>query len=1467
MLYQTTPQSTYTVLGPSTLGQVPRVQQDSRTLSNYLKQEVQKTYNPIVVDNKENRNSNMVESGYTLRREFTSSPPRAFKSKIGSSRDSFNREMPVNNFAPLNFHQVRISKDQMPMPEKASEKLLFKFKVYPTRIEKCQIDEFGNEIEGGLLEVTHTTSPYQPQTEKLQIRDLVLPPSFKLISSRYIQLPLPRESQEILALQQQAERQMQADLLKQQEELRTQELLLQQHQAWIREEEIRQQQAEELNRQRAQHYMEEQARIAHQREEEAAWARYREQIEQHNIQQVKYQRQLEEYRNLQYIIRRSHEIFSQALGNQVNNDFGNQGDLVEPVFLETDQSEGQNQILQSIPLQVRPLGNNLPRTAPEEGSAVWTGRVVPVNEQSAFWPIQRQVTQESSKPRHMFESLVPPRDVETTYHPSNPMPPPVMDYVLQGPGMSHSAVMAQPSQNDQKRDTAIISKDFNDWIERGVFKQIHTGQPQGLSLIDEVAEDKSDCSPYKMARDRSCYTLDQKSLILAKAPQEKGSSFSTYAQENMEMHPEPKPYTGESSLSNNHQGDYCGYKQAPMQNYFQSICVEPAGRINPKPVEEVDISPSHTADNLAAPSQKVLSSAYLYQQSRFAFKGPTFTEYAINEVRAEEEEENVRDRRVKEMTPNQSHEFRAHPIDTDNSNSPKKDGRDSCQVVFPSLRFSSARVDRSIQARSSGGDFNNIGSGDFVILQPSKPEEKQMNAYIIAPIHVDGHRKVVQSEATQADFLSPYLATQLMQQILNSRDFSAEPNGQPFTVTVSQDQTAEKNNYFINVELTPEMQNVPESTIPVNAQSYNTQPFDFKKKNQTVDSTDLAMQMNRSLREEEDEVTIDGLFKENSLNSSPRGMGLCLPEDNIIHPVREYKLPLEGIQEQSREESEHRHASRQIVGDSRQSDVFDSRTYDPNTLPQYQSVQKGLSASRQDLLDIIHEEINPNNGTPVHFADFFRPTEENRTSQNYQTQHTPLEIEDYIQRSIKRGTQTPDKQPLTQRSVTGVPIEPVSAQRTEEAVNFTFEIQKKPAQVVQSSQERKNSPMPKKSVPKAEPAPQSRSKSKSVKRNSEPITKKPQTAKPVFAEGEEDPEPIIIKIPEKPSDTSSVKSAKVKPTDKKASPKPSRSPTPLKGEGDYKSVNQIVKQTLDESRSRPGKEEAKPMNHSKGTISPVSPITTKTQKRSVTPTTRNKQKEQPKESLRREPSPIAPTKYKQTIKTLFQDQVGPRKRPIDEETDTIYRQKPHKPEPSLSHYNQASDSDNGLDMSGHHLHVPTNIKSIVKKPKSFVERNQTNDSFSRHREEQEQDLDRSHRSTKSSVPQVAPNAYDKNRLAKTGVRGANSASSKTVQHKSKTKAASPQISLKSQKVAPSPPAPRLHVRDSQADNLLRDKILNEFITGLCATGILNEEDCANENFFIENEAIMIEMPAMIAICAEMGFLPEDFDPSLPEYRQ
>lgn len=58
--------------------------------------------------------------------------------------------------------------------------------------------------------------------------------------------------------------------------------------------------------------------------------------------------------------------------------------------------------------------------------------------------------------------------------------------------------------------------------------------------------------------------------------------------------------------------------------------------------------------------------------------------------------------------------------------------------------------------------------------------------------------------------------------------------------------------------------------------------------------------------------------------------------------------------------------------------------------------------------------------------------------------------------------------------------------------------------------------------------------------------------------------------------------------------------------------------------------------------------------------------------------------------------------------------------------------------------------------------------------------------------------------------------------------------------------------------MLRDQILNEFIGSLCNTGVLDEKDCENEDFFLDNEGIVISYQELVAICDDIGFLSPGF---------
>ena len=1785
------------------------------TVKTVLQQEVQTKYNSKVtvvapstsnwartgIENKENTviPGVLADSGYTLRQDFTSSPSRINKSKIASGRESTVREHVMNTqgtplcYQPLNFQDIRKSRDDfytqqrilsLKVENHQTSKFLFKFKVYPTRIEKCQIDEFGNEVEGGIVEVIQRNENAFANSEKLHIRELSLPPSFKLISSRYIDLPLPRESRELVMAQIQAEQKMKEDLSRHQEQMNLQRRLIEQQQAKIQEQDKLRVQIEEQNKLRTAQYHEEQQRIIREQQEQHENSlrnqRYQEMVAQQTLYQSNLQRQLEEYKSLQYIFRKSQEMFSQALGVPYEPEPDN--DNVEPVFhpqeIQSEHHFTSNNIIDSIPLVFNRacfMGGQS-RSHSSDTSEVWVNKInrnefVPqhdhrINSQPKGFESQLP----EPKSRHVFQSYLEhqqslyhqPHYIHQETHVLAPQAPlqniqaPQMDYYIQGPNMSHSNVMGNiptHTQDCQPRATNLISKDFNDWIEQGLFKQIQVdGQPgknyqrlpTGLSLIDEVPEERSECSPFKVLRDRPMQPKEegQKSLINPRLAQDIGSGFrkstSAYAHENMDLTHEPKPYNGESSLSFNFQPDNLSnqihnlavqrFQSSLANNYFHSINVEPSmtNRLETNEVEEPVVSQipvivsqaSHNNSNLSVPNLKVIGSTLYYQQTRLGYRNPQLTEYAIHEAAMDEEEEGPRDRKVKEMTPNRSIEFKPHHINTDASNSIMKgEERDSTgqNVVFPSLRFSSAKMDKSIQARNStpidetATTKLNFECNNFIFMDPNPSIKNNINAYMIEAIHVDGHKKQVMSESTQADFLSPYLAGQVMQELLKSKDFSSQGIGsdQPFTVTVSQDQGA-NNNYIINVEIAPDnefentanfdrnekvgltehqvlssefskmiglemtSQNKPSNHSGSIREMQSTggielpfNQFDFKKKllsefgNKTgeIDICDPDHKMSQSVREEEDEVTIDNpLLKHYDSVNNPNihvmfnrssddrqyddqeqvvksassematlnRMSLDLDYQqyqqqqgtqlirNQASEGKIFRLPLEGIQEYSNEESDKHQQSRQLAMDSQykeaQSELYNSRACEKYVAETCgRSDQKsqraalnntqGVSSSRKDLLNIIHEELNPSYDytNTTNFADFFRkPDEILRTgdalvtgSQDKKSQRSelsnlsstgkipsPLEIEDYIQRSIKRAEVSSEKS-MSQRSeklIVAAPIKLDTQNQVEESAEVEVKAITKRKSATPSSikiSDRRGSPIPKKPIAAAvytklsdTKIPKLKDKSKSVKRKEESIqVKKPSTVKPVFAEGDEDLEPIQIKIPEysnnrsslnssnpqdrRKSTTSSKSVTRAKPGDNKPTV-PSRSPTPIKSkvmtDSDYMSVSQLVKKTLDEPRVRVAKEEAKVTV--RGSNSPISPITDKTRKRSVTPTRGTKntsgaiiESQAPKDNLKRESSPYAPEKYKQTIQTLFQDQMGPRRKPgmtdskinntTDEETHTVHRNKRGGNETSLTHYNQVSDSENYSEISGHHLVLPKeSVKDRNSKNKSLVERHQTgkvDPNYSRIKKEEQLEIEvnKSHRSTKSYLPQTGyQNMYDsQTRVSSTKGKLANGSSSKTVQHtkNSAINVGSPQISIKSQHAqVKSPPGvfkvgvstgssisknvnkgrisqqtfgkpervgssrnsrlmssgsfkPEVtqKVRQSTADNELRDRILNEFLTSLCNIGFLKEEDCENESFFNDNLAIMIEHQGMVLLCAEMGFIPQDFDPENPEFDQ
>lgn len=1626
----------------------------------------------ISADNKENRG---VYPQQPVLQEVHDSPKRVIRSKSSFSYNTNSYLSPNSKFEVdrefmnqdgvgyrnVNEASTRSQKTIITNPKR----LLFKFKVYATKVEKWQIDERGNEIPGGLLEVMQGNSTSIYPSSRFQPQEILAPPPFKLMSSRYVNLPLPRESQELLA-------------------------------ANIREyNKIVERQMQLVSQ--PNHNQETLDMIRHSEQERLSLFKNQVDIVKEHLPEDKYYSQLVGSDHMATAQYREHPARTINTGTYKNSDRTeslvsdiNMAQVLKvPMKIHHESGTFSNTvcapgIFDSLVNQAH--GIRSPREYPN-GESIYTNqefenKSVKATDQSNYKSNEhpakdiktsarsdRQSQGQQTSPRLLKENsnerLSPPRSGQKTMN-NFTSDHPIATSELHSQTISHEI---------PDRGMAVASKDFNDWIEKGLFRQIENrgsnpeGIPKGaenqaiLSLIPEVPEDKSDSSPQKGNRssqkmrlipNRSSFEEQtngasgpQKLLAKSKQIGTKEGSFyssSSYPQENFEDGKGKK-----SQLIEEGEGQAFGHNPRYSDKYLQSIPVISTQRIS---------SEENQQKNQAIPwlsPVKVMGSVYISQSRGSSnFKSKHMIEEPISEVKAEEEDEGTQDRHVKLMTPQQSGDFKPHKINTDCSCSMSHDvyshehGNHNLNVAFPSLKFSSARLDKSIQVRTSlnicEGQSIQLECNNFIYLDQAADERSHINAYMIEPIHVQGYKaeRKMQNEQVQTDMMSPFIATQVVEELLKSRDFASEIRRsaaqQPFTVTVEQDE--ENNDYVINVHLSHEMNDGDHEQEGVNdyqlkdAEGRNTFSeneqnlrlasrtesiremselghtnhllnFDWTKKQNLENSQNIHFgkkidcgpiaekdeqegSVGSNQSSQDDQVTIDNpLLKEYDATASPdqHARNSRLEEifqeggyksatsdvmavnnqhfNELEHHYQEdryeegyyfqqpnfAKTHLCQITEKSAEESEQLRMSRQLNMASvehrdNQSEVFNSRAYErlfgePSQVSdsKYDRSKKGQRSMTayhsKEQLNVINEE-NPTQVEPTNsFVEFLAKKDNNGSrdatlnSGNNTPKKKPVEIEDIILDQSKSkvkesGARASSK--LVSRETSNKRISTADDLPVFDCCGIepTFlECRKEHIYAIRHCEKRVKKCKSSRSIKRQQNEERGRS------RTPNPDSKKQNLDENKSADisqitDQERPDMITLQIPDKDTlskrtivnknkskdnsiDFTAQNSKNEKKTDRRRTPTPNKTKENL-STSDLRSVSQIKKELADSSAN---------YGNNKGTT--VSPISQKTQKKVGTPihSKNNSISEKPKAG-KRETSPYAPEKYKNTIQTLFHDQMGPSRKKAaqkpgfkGQEDELLFsKQKTAKIDASLTHFNQVSDCDTYSITSG-------NAKDFMKghgrgynKTKSFAEKavNQNN-SLVGHKyvdDALEAEVNKSHRSTRSHFPQqtrggMAPLFEDVvAEQESTGKknRGLKAASYTNVSNKkpsaTQSKAGSPQLGFqevhqKFNKPSESnslskhsqgkhsaqtfghpdhysgsrPQSQRQSfARNSHADNLLRDRILNEFITGLCSTGILNEEDCSNENFFIENEAIMIGFDGMVAVCAEMGFLPDSFDP-------
>lgn len=567
----------------------------------------------------ENKENGLEESRYTLEKDLAQSPPRLCSSPIrrtGSSPD--NQELPNPQMAFLSFHNVRVSRDDCSATVcEARAKRYFKFKVYRTRIERWQIDEFGNEVEGGLREVIDgDASAFDVQPQQPRFEETALPPGVRYLGSRLIPLPLPRESQEQLA------QALKAHL---NHETSYEQLLSRQMQIY-----------DDF--------------LAHRSAATAA-----------RDCSLNCAKKLDE--SLQPV-----DVCTSRLVSQFAEDCPSQQSVIE--YQACD--------MQAIRHQLADPPRHREQSAAAGPFGLCSLGEEPVASSRPLEEVRQICVDPLAKPLGVFESCL------------------------------------QPSV-DAVQQVVLLSRDFNEWIERGVFKQILNAtdvskklasDPRGgLSLIHEEPEDRSDCSPHKQ-RDKPLQRAESRSGIVVTQLQSPVKTSLPPRNSNKSAAVEVGPCQLEASSSLS--------PQRANSRLASDRQLDGSQHIQPLPV--------FAADGEAEDSIKILGATFVLRPDSSAHVEPL----------------RVRDEQVQEVSVAGSQDMQPHMINTASSCSERKPPRDSdllarSHIAYPTL-FSSSKKRDSIHMRTSiAPDMPASGlkfeCNSFVVLQP-KQQRTALNGLV-----------------------------------------------------------------------------------------------------------------------------------------------------------------------------------------------------------------------------------------------------------------------------------------------------------------------------------------------------------------------------------------------------------------------------------------------------------------------------------------------------------------------------------------------------------------------------------------------------------------------------------------------------------------------------------------------------------------------------------------------------------------
>jgi hypothetical protein len=370
-------------------------------------------------------------------------------------------------------------------------------------------------------------------------------------------------------------------------------------------------------------------------------------------------------------------------------------------------------------------------------------------------------------------------------------------------------------RRDPAPGTAGVSADFNDWIERGIFKQIleektkkYTGGHQQLSLINEEMDERSDYSPIKPS------LLKDRSLL---APRDE-HGHSTLAGHNSDG----KSRNGRQVARQ----EFVSVVEAirpKMSDSFMTVENKDIkeSMVTPVPIYSSDFTGENSGQNDSLQPFKVIGSAVINANYFGGMQRPSH--YELNEIREEdiEEERTMRDRVVKEVTPRISVDYNPHYVSSGHGTGFGQDCRDSRgedrgydalanlnhNLMFPSIRESANKFSRNLSVRASlnfDGNQQMAPEGEhFIYLDQARHEDDPYKAYLVENIgQASNNFCPVNSEiAPETKGISPFMASQLVNEILKSKDFGANigEGQQPFIVTVVQEPNSK--DFLINVEV------------------------------------------------------------------------------------------------------------------------------------------------------------------------------------------------------------------------------------------------------------------------------------------------------------------------------------------------------------------------------------------------------------------------------------------------------------------------------------------------------------------------------------------------------------------------------------------------------------------------------------------------------------------------------------------